>query len=299
MDTQKLFSLQNKYQAILLDNGGMRTLCNTLQEDINNKVFILDKYRENVLYIDRELRHENQEFYSYLDQRSLTKRRIIFSEYNVCIERLIYIWREQEVTEVQVKLRNSNKTLGILSILEKNPLEEDHFLVIAQAVYALCLKLHQNDLVQSLAQKCSNELIEELLQGKIKSKQELIKRGELAGWDLTVPYQLFVLRFNSKKSQEDDGKRTLYKYELEEKVTHSLHRIIRTNISTKYIIFSYDGDILLLIHYPQQSEKIKSDIQDIYQQLQNRFSDFSFSIGAGCFAQDCYQIPESYQHSVK
>ncbi|GAB6098194.1 hypothetical protein JCM16358_00730 [Halanaerocella petrolearia] len=300
MDTKDLFSLQNQYQQILLNNGGLRTLCNRLQDDITNQVFILDKYRENIIYVDRKLRRENEEFYSYLDERKLVTRQVVFSEHGVCIERCSYDWQQEEVIELQVKLRNEDKVLGILSILEEEQLTEDDFLVVAQAVYALSLKLHQNDLVQGLAQKCSNDLIEDLLQGKIKNKQELIKRGELAGWDLTVSYQLFILRFTSQKEKQVDisDERTLYKYELEEKVIHSLHRIIRSNISSKYIIFSYDGDILLLIHYSKAEEKIKRDIQDIHSKLQQRFSNLSFSIGAGDFSHDCSQIPDSYQQGL-
>ncbi|GAB6137769.1 PucR family transcriptional regulator [Halanaerobaculum tunisiense] len=299
MDTKRLFSLQNKYQKILLNNGGLRTLCNTLREEINNQIFILDKYQENIIYIDRKLRENNVEFYSYLNNRKSVTIEIIFNEFEIYMERIVYSWQQEEVTEVQIKLKNEDKVLGILSILEEDKLGEDDLLVIVQAVYALSLKLHQNDLIQNLAQKCSNELIDDLLQGKISSKEELVKRGELAGWDLTVSYQLFILRFESEnKEQFVNNERTLYNYELEERIIRSLHRIIRANLSTKYIIFSYDSDILLLVHYEEAKAKIKGDIQQIYQKLQAQFDNIKFSVGAGGFVTDCYQIPRSYQQGL-
>ncbi|WP_018249575.1 hypothetical protein [Orenia marismortui] len=73
-DNNRLLSLQNKYNEILLEDGGLRTLCGVLTEDINNFVFILDKYRENLLYIDRKLR-QDMDFYDYLDYKKLEKKK--------------------------------------------------------------------------------------------------------------------------------------------------------------------------------------------------------------------------------
>ncbi|MFO7819599.1 MAG: helix-turn-helix domain-containing protein [Halanaerobacter sp.] len=295
----KLLKLQDKYHDILIKDAGLRTLCDTLTAEINNKVFIFDKFRENVLYLDRNLREEDNRFYSYLAQKEFKKKEIVENDYDIDLERGIYEWQTDEVKELQVKLESENETFGYLVILEENELDDDDFLAVMQAVYALNLKLHQNNLIQNLARKCSNELIEELLQGKIQEKTEIIKRGELAGWDLTLPYQMFIIRFEANEAREtESSERTLYKYELEEKVIHTLHSIIRTSLSKKYITFSYNGDILLLINYEEKSKRIKSDIKDIAQELRTKFEQLNFSIGSGCFINDCCQIPKSYQQGL-
>ncbi|WP_018249574.1 PucR family transcriptional regulator [Orenia marismortui] len=189
--------------------------------------------------------------------------------------------------------------MGYLVILEENILDEDDYLALTQGVNAISLKLHQNYIIQSLSQRCSNELIENLLQGRVKDRQKLIKSGELAGWDLTVSYQLFVIKANfSRDLDKDTGGHGLYTYEMEEKIINSLHRIIRTNISRKYIIFSYQGDILLLINYEDNSKEIREDIESLHQQLSNRFQGVSFSIGGGSFVRDCCMIADSYQQAL-
>jgi sugar diacid utilization regulator len=295
---KELLQLQEKYHDILIKDAGLRTLCDTLTAEIGNPVFILDKFRENVLYLDRELRQDDSDFYSYLDHKDFEKKEVLDLDYDLELERVSYLWQEETVTELQVKLKSKDENFGYLVILENNRLEEDDYLAVIQAVYALNLKLHQNNLIQNLARKCSNELIEDLLQGKIDQDDEIIKRGQLAGWDLTVSYQMFVISFDTPKSKDNNGERTLYKYELEEKITHSLHRIIRTTLSTKYIIFSYNDNILLLIHYPQEVEQIKDDITNIHEQLKSKFSSINFSIGSGEFIEDCQQIPKSYQQGL-
>ena len=303
-DERGLLDLQARYQNILLKNGGLRTLCNSLKQDIKNPVFIMDPYYENLLYIDRELREKKPDFYDYLNNRELigrkTRNSLCGKKMNLKESR--YSWKGKTFSELEVKLGHDGNVLGILAIFLDNRKDfaDNCCPAIMQAVYALSLKLHQNNLIQKLARKCSNELIEDILQDKINDRQELIKRSELAGWDLSVPYQLFVLRYSCEHvtSAEEEQERSLYKYELEEKIISSLHRIIRTNISRKYIIFSYDSDILLLINYSQPDDTRFRDIKKIQAWLQERFSKLDLFLGAGCFIDECTAISQSYQQGL-
>ncbi|RQD68917.1 MAG: CdaR family transcriptional regulator, partial [Halanaerobium sp. MSAO_Bac5] len=225
---EKILSLQQKYQKILLNDGGLQTLCNALIEEVDNPVFLLDKYQDDTIYITKALKAD-KEFYNYLEEKEIKASEEIFCEYDILIKRVIYDWQGKEVREVQVKLSHNEETLGFLVILEENKLEKDAYIAILQAAYAFSLKLHQNYIVQRLAQKCNSELIEDLVGGRVKSKEELIKRGELAGWDLSLPYQLYTLRIDFSKIYSENNKgTTLYYYELEEQIIRYLHRIIRT-----------------------------------------------------------------------
>ncbi|MDZ7673110.1 MAG: hypothetical protein U5K53_09830 [Halanaerobiales bacterium] len=300
-DFKKNLYLQNKYKNVLLDDGGLRTLCNILTEEIGKAVFILDQYKENLLYIDRKLRKKEHKFFEYLNKRKLEKINEEVMDFKCeCsndIKEYIYTYNGEESRVLQVKL-GDEETLGFLSIiLGETKLDKDAYYSVMQASNAISIKLHQNNLIQKIARKSSNELIEKILTGKINKKEELIKRGELAGWDLTVSYQLFIIRFDSSRVKKDnkDGVRSLYTYELEEKVITSLHRIIRTNISKKYIIFSYNGDILLLIHYPSKNKEIKNDGKNVCKKLEEKFPKLKIMIGVGCYIEDCMDIPQSYQ----
>ena len=303
-DDKCVLDLQARYQEILLNNGGLRTLCNTLKEEIKRSVFIMDPYRENLLYIDRELRKKKPDFYNYLNDRKIVNQRIRKSlcGEKINLKRCVYSWQGNKYKELEVKLGKEGNVLGILAIILENDknLADEYCHAVMQAVYALSLKLHQNNLIQKLARKCSNELIEDILQDRINNKKELIKRSELAGWDLTVSYQLFVLRYEVKHSENSkkNNKRSLYTYELEEKIINSLHRIIRTTISRKYIIFSYDNDILLLINYSKPAQERYKDIETIFSRLKERFDVLKLYIGAGCYIEECTDISRSYKQGL-
>ncbi|SJZ37519.1 hypothetical protein SAMN02745118_00613 [Selenihalanaerobacter shriftii] len=253
----ELILLQRKYQNVLLNDGGIRTLCNTLIEQINNPVFILDRYRKGVLYVDRDLSKE-WDFYTYLEEKELKEQEDSFTRHGLQFERRVHHWQDQKNTEVQVKLKQEDEVLGFLIILEKDPLKKSDYLAIMQGAYALALKLHQNALIQNLAQRCSNELIDDFLNGRFKEKDELVERGELAGWDLTIPYQLFVLQIDfQRRNKKDQQSGSFYFYEMKERIMHDLNRIINNSISRESIVFAYDDDIILLVNYSHQTEEIK------------------------------------------
>ncbi|MTI58847.1 MAG: CdaR family transcriptional regulator [Firmicutes bacterium] len=233
-------------------------------------------------------------FFNYLEKRELTNRDLVFQKFNTRLYRVTYKWDGETYKEIQVKLGQDAEILGILTVRIDETIDEDDYIAIIQGAYALSLKLHQNYLVQSLARKCSSELIEDLLKGRLSKRKELVKRGELAGWDLTVPYQLFIMRV---KPEEDNGE-DFYYFELKEKIIRNLHWIIKTNISRKYIIFAYEENILLLINYPEQLDEIREDIKKIRQKINQRIPIVNVNIGAGSFINTCLEIAESYQEGL-
>lgn len=295
---EELLSLQRTYQTILLNDGGIRTLCNTLSNQINNPVFILDKYREDILYIDQEL-CKQLDCNSYLEKREFKDQEIVYEEHGILLKQLTYSWAGQEYKEIQVKLKEEDQILGFLTILIRNQLEKDNYLSIIQGTYALSLKLHQNHLIRNLIKRSSNEFIEDLLQGKIKNREELIEKGELIGWDLTIPYQLFALQLNLQMDIYcEEGEESFYFYEIKERIIRNLNRIAKTYISQDHIVFSYDNKIILMINYSTKDSQIKADIEKIHQELKENFPKINILVGAGKFVTDCCFLAESYQQAL-
>ena len=292
-----ILELQQKYQKILLADGGLKTLCNALIEDVKNPVFILDRYQDDTMYLAEELKKDIQ-FYEYLAKRKVFKKEEIFKQNGWVIERVGYRWQEEEVFELQIKLKHSDETLGFLVVLEKEKVAEVAYLSIMQAAYAFSLKLHQNYIVRRLARKCNSELIEDIVNGRVKEKEELIKRGELAGWDLSLNYQLFLFKINRSEIYDDNNKgTTLYYYELQEQIIRNLHRIIKTYIRRKYLIFVYNDQVVLLINYPEKDNEIREDIDSIYQKIQAAFNKIDIKVAGGNYTTDCRDISASFKQA--
>ncbi|MFP4021993.1 MAG: PucR family transcriptional regulator, partial [Halanaerobium sp.] len=185
--------------------------------------------------------------------------------------------------------------IGILAISNYREMSEYEYRILIVVAHSLALKLHQNKLVSELAQKCSSELIEDILNNRIEDQSELIQRGKLANWDLNLNYQLYLFSIEAEKNISADD--PYYLYEIRERVMKKLHSLMKNDILRDYILFSYDKDIVLLINYNSESEIVKEDIQLIQNELVERIERFNFNIGAGTFITEVQQISESYQQA--
>lgn len=185
--------------------------------------------------------------------------------------------------------------VGVLAVSNYQQMSEYEYRILIVVANSLAVKLHQNELVSELAQKCSSELIEDILNNRIDDKSELIKRGQLANWDLNLNYQLYLFSINAEKNLSTDD--AYYFYEIRERIMQKLHALLKNEISRKYILFSYEKDVVLLINYDKESEVNKEDIQRIKKELEEKITKFYFNIGAGTYIRDVSQISESYQQA--
>ena len=296
--------MQQVFQNILLDDGGFKTICSTLSDYISNPVLIMDRFKEDIIYLDRQLRDKREKYFN-MDQRKLVNIEEVYNRYNYQINRVIYAVQDSEEQELHIKIGKTKDTLAYLVIVEENELFREHdFISIIQAANVLALKLNFNRFVQTLARKTCNELIKELLEGKNQDKEAIIKRGELAGWDLTLPYQLYLFRFKDyyEFHEKEEGEEVYFFFDYQEKVIRYLHRIMKSQFPYRYIIFEYQDDILLLvnIHHQDQLEEIRYEISDVVKkELESKFKKLEFYVGAGRYYHNCLEIRKSYQESLK
>ncbi|MFP4661456.1 MAG: PucR family transcriptional regulator [Halanaerobiales bacterium] len=290
---KRVLKLQKEFQEILVKDGGLRTFCDRLREEIDNRVLILNSFHDDLIYGDREIK-QNHSLLEAIFTGEVEKLDQEIVEDGIVFKRYIYKNKDNKIKIVEMEMKSDEERYGYMVIIEESPLKEEDYPAIIQAAYALSVKIHQNHLVQKLVQKSSNDLIDSLLNGTCLSKEEIVQKGELAGWDLNISYQLFVFRYRKLK-----GNKVQENYEIEEEIIRNIHRIIKTNISRKYIIFSYQGQILLLINYKENIQDIKQDINLIFEKLLVSCKDVEINVAAGTFLKSCCcKINNSYREAL-
>ena len=291
---QSLFFIQHQLTDILLNDSGLRTFASALNKNLGADVYIFDRFQDDVIYADQKIKKDGQ-FENYIKERKLNRRDSAFKCCRIEIFEHQFIWQGEKYEELQLELGKEDK-LGILAISNYKEMSEYEYRILIIVAHSLALKLHQNKLVSELAQKCSSELIEDILNNRIEAQSELIQRGRLANWDLELNYQLYLFSIGAEKniSAEDP----YYLYEIKERIMKKIHSLMKNEISREYILFSYDNNIVLLINYSSESEIVKDDIQLIQKELTERIDRFYFNIGAGTFITEVQQISESYQQAL-
>ncbi|MFW5718667.1 MAG: PucR family transcriptional regulator [Halanaerobium sp.] len=292
-EMQDLFFIQHELTDELLLDSGLRTFASILNKNLGADVYIFDRFRDDLIYADQKIKTDSQ-FNNYLKERTLIRRDTAFKCCRIEIFENQYHWQDKEYTELQLEL-GKDETVGILALSNYEEMKEYEYRVLIVVAHSLALKLHQNKLVSELAQKCSSELIEDILHNRIEDQSEIIQRGRLANWNLNLNYQLYLFSINVEKNLPTED--AYYFYEIKERVMQRLHNLMQNDISRKYILFSYEKDIVLLINYESAADVKEEEIKLIKEELTTKINRFYFNIGAGTFITDVAEIAESYQQA--
>ncbi|MFW5979599.1 MAG: PucR family transcriptional regulator [Halanaerobium sp.] len=292
-EMQDLFFIQHELTDELLLDSGLRTFASILNKNLGADVYIFDRFQDDLIYADQKMKKDSQ-FNNYLKERTLIRRDTAFNCCRIEIFENQYHWQDKEYTELQLEL-GKDETVGILALSNYQEMKEYEYRVLIVVAHSLALKLHQNKLVSELAQKCSSELIEDILHNRIEDQSEIIQRGRLANWNLNLNYQLYLFSINAKKNLPTED--AYYFYEVKERVMQRLHNLMQNDISRKYILFSYEKDIVLLINYESAADVKEEEIKLIKEELTTKINRFYFNIGAGTFITDVAEIAESYQQA--
>lgn len=292
-EMQDLFFIQRGLTDKLLEDAGLRTFASVLTKNIGADVYIFDRFQDDLIYADRKIKRKN-DFNNYIKERKVKRKDSAFKCCRLEIFEYQYQWQGDLYTELQLEM-GKDEVVGVLAISNYDEMSEYEFRVLIVVSQSLALKLHQNKIVSELAQKCSSELIEDIINNRIEDKSEIIKRGKLANWDLNLNYQLYLISVKVEKNVATDD--AYYFYEIKERIMKKLHGVLKKKISREYILFSYDKNLVLLINYEKEDEINKEDIKIIKDELVERIDKFYFNIGSGVYIKEVTEIAESYQQA--
>ncbi|TDP18332.1 PucR-like helix-turn-helix protein [Halanaerobium congolense] len=292
-ELQDLFYIQHQLTDNLLTDSGLRTFASVLNKNLDTDVYIFDRFQDDLIYADQKIKKDSQ-FTDYIKERKLKRKDTAFKCCRVEIFEYQYQWQGEEYKELQLDMGKEEK-VGILAVTNYQDLGEYEYRILIVVANSLAVKLHQNELVSELAQKCSSELIEDIINNRIDNESEIIQRGKLANWDLSLNYQLYLFSINADKNLSTDD--AYYFYEIKERIMQKLHTLLQKEVFRKYILFSYEKDIVLLINYENETEVDNDDIELIKEELNKKIDKFYFNIGAGTYIKEVSQISESYQQA--
>lgn len=297
-ELKKLTLLQDEATNYLLNDYGLRTFAERMADFTGGSIYIFNRFKDDLLYMDKNLKN-NSDFRLFLNKRKLIKQEKVFKCCQSNIFENTYQWTDKDGEqktdrELEMELGGEEK-VGILVVNNFDELKVFEYRLMIVIGHAVALKLHQNKMVTELAQKCSSELIEDLLQNRVQDQEELIKRAELANWNLELNYQLYIIELEAKEESADRD--TFFFYEIKERVLQLIRSYIKNNIKREYIIFSYKGSIILLINYEKESALVKEDIKNILDTVDESLKNYYVNIGGGSFVKNPLEIAESFQEA--
>ncbi|GEN83749.1 PucR family transcriptional regulator [Sporosarcina luteola] len=285
--------IHDRFTALSLAGKGIEQIIYTLEELIGNPVALFDRNFSCIISTSPELeKFEMVEKVHFYEQTSGIK----YPHY-----RQIVKYPELENSKghqivVPIETMNHNKMYLFIGEINQS-LGELDLIAVENAATSLSLELVKQFAVAEVEKKYKNDLIEELISGKIQSIDAIYEKANVIGWDFTGAFAAVIFHINRLDSmvKQNGGYSDRSLFLVNEAIHHYLPNGIISTKSNQFIVLwkvenKSKKDTLWLNEIKQTSKKIQTLIK-------KQVNDIDVQIGIGHAVSDILDIPKSYREA--
>lgn len=295
---EKSLAVHNRLMKILLQEGGLEVLCNSIKELITAPVAIVDslfkpmaKSRDDEWeFVFKELLN-NGNIINHLKKKQDVKSNFVF--YSFASNKL----NKLGIKVCLVRIEHDNFLLGYLAVLLKidvESLKEDDIVTLERACIMAALEIIKQRNIQKVSRKFFNEFLGELLEGKLTSLEEIHQRAHFLGVRMYDRYAVILVNTSIYKNYyKQIGRLKKNEFTLDSLKDSVIKEITnRINILKDALIYDRGDYIAILL---PQTEAITSRLSGIITELKNILVFYlkNVKIGIGEW-KDLLRINESY-----
>ncbi|HEX5563491.1 MAG TPA: PucR family transcriptional regulator ligand-binding domain-containing protein [Sporosarcina sp.] len=286
--------IHDRFTALSLADKGLEKIIHTLEELIGNPVALFDRNFSCIVSTYPELANfEMVEKVHFYEQTSGIK----FPHYRQIVKYpdLDNIKGHQIV--VPIEALNHNKMYLLIGEIHKS-LGELDLIAVENAATSLSLELVKQFAVAEVEKKYKNDLIEELISGRIQSIQAVYEKANVIGWDFNGSFAAVLFKINRQtesmlKQKGDLADRSHFL--VSEAIHHYLPNGIITNKSNLFIV-------LWKIEKTSKNDnawmnQIKRTALTIQTVVNKQVNDIDVQVGIGSAVSDITEIPKSYREA--
>lgn len=290
--------IHSRFTELSLQNVGREVIIETLEELIGNPVTIYNEYFQNIASTnpDVELFYDLDqkviEVQSYNTKFPFYRRTVVFPKLQN---------RECEQILVPIKTINQTKINLVISAIHKDVLEYD-FIAIENAATSLSLELVKQIAISEVEKKFKNDLIDDLITGKIKTTNTIYDRATITNFDTEANYAVVLFNLKSmqpNRNQEqhiDRHQRLQKSYEvLADSIDFYLSgAIIRDRVDEIIVLWkvsskSTDDNV--------EIRKMKQTIKHIRGKFKAAVKGFAVQVGIGNISKTILGLSQSYNEA--
>jgi purine catabolism regulator len=284
--------IHDRFTALSLADKGLEKIIHTLEELIGNPVALFDRNFTCIVSTYPGLENfEMVEKVHFYEQTSGIK----FPHYRQIVKypELDNIKGHQIV--VPIETLNHNKMYLLIGEINKS-LGELDLIAVENAATSLSLELVKQFAVAEVEKKYKNDLIEELISGKIQSVNAVYEKANVIGWDFTGAFTAVLFKINhypENKPNQKSGFSDRSHFLLHEAIHHYLPNGIISNKSNLFIVLwkvEKSSEALWMREIKKTALSIQSVIND-------QVKDIGVQVGIGSAVSDITEIPKSYKEA--
>jgi len=183
-------------------------------------------------------------------------------------------------------------------------IEKDNYNVLYHANTALILDVQKKISSLQIETRHKNEFVQDIIMDNIKFKEEVNKRAEIFGWDLSRPIRVMVVDIDNFKVEYLKLGNKNSNEELEfirEKLIKNITQIIKSYF--RDAVYATFSDSLVFLLQPKDKDmkrfdsQIKKSSDEIRNSTREKF-EFTVTLGIGNFRDDIMEIHKSYGEAL-
>lgn len=283
--------IHDRFTTLSLANEGPEQIIKTLEALIENPVALFDRNFHCIATTEPALANfEIIEKIPYYEQTSEMK----FPHYRQMVK---YQELEGQIGhQIVVPVDTINHTRTYLLIGEMNkPLEELNFIAVENAATSLSLELVKQFAVAEVEKKYKNDLIEDLVSGRMQSINSVYEKANVIGWDLDGSFAAVLFKITSSRksmSANETNENISFVYD-------AVHQHFPKGILTTKSNF-----VILLLKVENKKmigwvDKIKKAAEEIRKSIKKQFREIAVQAGIGNVADSIMDVPQSYKEALE
>ena len=286
--------IHDRFTALALADKGLEKIIHTLEELIGNPVALFDRNFSCIVSTYPELeKFEMVEKVHFYDQPDGIK----FPHYRQIVKypEMDNVKGHQMV--VPIETLNHNKMYLMIGEVNKS-LGELDLIAVENAATSLSLELVKQFAVAEVESKYKNDLVEELISGRIQSISAVYEKANVIGWDFSGAFAAVLFKINREPEnilKQKNGLSDRNHFLVQEAIQHYLPNGI---ISTKSNLFI----VLWKVEKKDKNDtswliEIKKITQEIQSLLRKQVKEIDVQVGIGNAVGDITEIPKSYREA--
>ena len=290
--------IHSRFTELSLQNVGSDVIIKTLDELIGNPVTIYNESFQKIASTNSDVElfyefSESDEKESGFDTKfPFYRRTVIFPK--------LY---ERKLEQILVPITTVNQTkINLVVHAVNKEVNEYDFIAIENAATALSLELVKQLAISEVEKKFKNDLIDDLVSGKIKSVNSIYDRAAITKFDTEGKYAVVI--FNLKPLQ---SKLTKEKFADKHQILQKHYEFLENTIDfylTNAIIRDRVDEILVLWKVSARGDndkkeinKIKQTVKHIRDKFKASIKDYAVQVGIGNISETITDLYKSYNEA--
>lgn len=286
--------IHDRFTALSLADKGLEKIIHTLEELIGNPVALFNRNFRCIVSTSPDLeKFEMVEKVHFYEQTEGIK----YPHYRQIVKYPELGNSKGHQIVVPIETLNPNKMYLLIGEINKS-LGELDLIAVENAATSLSLELVKQFAVAEVEKKYKNDLIEEIISGKIQSIDAVYEKANVIGWDFTGSFAAVLLkinRFSGSILKQNGGLSDRSHFLVLEAIHHYLPNGIVSNKSNLFIV-------LWKVKKSSKSDsswmnEIKKTSKAIQNVIRGQDKDINVQIGIGSAVNDMNEIPKSYREA--